>query len=298
MSGIYVPKTQNDFFSILTEKYKAIDSNWNLDASTPDGQLIAIISELLAVMDAKIKTVDDSNNINDASNEALNELFYLVSGKKRALGTSSVVEIEATGIPGSLIPLGSVVENEVNREKWVTLEDAVIESNSKVSIQAQSVNVGLIEASIASITKINTPTLGWQEVTNNAVATLGTLEETDTSLRRKTLIGAKVKGQTQKDNILAQVLLVDEVKHAEIYENYTSIIDPITSLPPHSIALIVDGGVELDVGEAIAFQKSEGIQTHALNTAVNVTVPSKISTNTTFITFSSNTFSNVILYCL
>ena len=36
----YVLKTQNEWFQDEEDRYKAIDPNWNLDASTPDGMKI------------------------------------------------------------------------------------------------------------------------------------------------------------------------------------------------------------------------------------------------------------------
>ena len=66
-------------------------------------------------------------------------------------------------------------------------------------------------------------------------------------------------------------------------------------LPKHSIAPIVDGGLDLDVATTIYNDKSPGVKLHPANTAVTVSVTSSTTGNQKDITFSRPLFVDIII---
>ena len=87
----YVIKTENQWYTEEQQRYLAIDSNWNLDPSTPDGLKLASDSEIWATLDELGLKAYNSKDPNKASGIELNTLYYLTTGKTRPQGSPSKV---------------------------------------------------------------------------------------------------------------------------------------------------------------------------------------------------------------
>lgn len=110
-----------------------------------------------------------------------------------------------------------------------------------------------------TIAEIVTPVSGWASVTNQLDAELGTNIETDAAfrLRREQLI--RVTGKGTLEAIRSAVLATSGVTEALVFENTTLIVDG-SGIPGKAFEVVVLGGTDVDVAQAIFDTKPIGIQ--------------------------------------
>ena len=279
----YVIKTENQWYTEEQQRYLAIDSNWNLDPSTPDGLKLASDAEIWATLDELGLKAYNSKDPNKASGIELNTLYYLTTGKTRPQGSPSTVTLTVSGTNGTVIPAGSIAESLVNGSKWTT-DDAVIISGASATVSATCTENGNTQASIGDISIIKSPTGGWQSVTNLAVATPGSNPDTDAELRARRNRAVALVGSNQVDNMFSVIQKTEGVRRVSIPENDTNSTDA-NGLPAHSIAPIVDGGSDEDIALAIYTKKNPGVLLHPVNSPVVVPVTSPETGNQKDITF-------------
>ena len=112
-----------------------------------------------------------------------------------------------------------------------------------------------------NVPTISTSVSGWEAAMFTEDADLGRNEETDTEFRarRQTLLA--VSGSATEYAILAEVLSVSGVTQAAIYVNDTDVTDA-EGVPPHGFELVVSGGTDNAVAQAIQDSKAAGIRDH------------------------------------
>jgi len=206
------------------------------------------------------------------------------------------VTLTLSGDDGAVIPIGSEAENIINGSIWVTTEDGTITAGV-VNVSAESVESGLIEASAGDISKVITPVSGWLGVTNDDPATLGSNPDSDAELRKKRTAGVSLPGNNQIDSLFAAVANVDDVNRVQIYENEENTDQPEGSLtlPPHSYTVIVDGGIDQDIGEAMYTKKNPGVKQNQTANPVDVDVISPVTGNVKVMKFSRPDYIDIII---
>lgn len=122
------------------------------------------------------------------------------------------------------------------------------------------------------VTKMVNNISGFTGVTNQLQPIFGRLQESDIELRQSYIAKSALRSNTMIDSIVAELLNnVADVESASGYENDTDSTNE-RGLPPHSIEIIVEGGDNNKVAEAILRRKAGGIQTYG---SVAVNVPGK-----------------------
>ena len=88
-------------------------------------------------------------------------------------------------------------------------------------------------------------------------------------------------GQNQKESLYGELFDTDGVRKVAVYENktgsdaYDATYNP-HSLPGHSLAIVVDGGEDMDVARSIYRKLCPGVALHAAGTKVEKVVYSEI----------------------
>ena len=127
---------------------------------------------------------------------------------------------------------------------------------------------GDISAPLNTVTTILTPVYGWTSVSNEISAEKGSEEETDEQLRERFRASKAIRAYNMAEALYSQLLALEDVSYARIYENMTDTVDT-KGLPPHSFMAIVKGGTDTDIGEAVWDNKPLGIASQG-NTSVVV----------------------------
>lgn len=112
------------------------------------------------------------------------------------------------------------------------------------------------------VTKMITNVAGFTDVTNVLTPVYGRMQENDIELRQAYIAKSALRSNTMIDSICAELLNnVADIETASGYENYTDFVDA-RGLAPHSIEMIVEGGDNSEIAQAILKRKAGGIQTN------------------------------------
>ena len=264
-SGIVIPSYQ-DIIDNFVEKTKNIyGQDIYLSEDSQDYQLLSAFSLLYFDLCQCLILDYNSHNPDTAVGIALDRIAAYM-GIKRKQGTSSTVLLTCGGDPGTIVSYGSAVD--VNGYIWQLEKEFEIPENGSIKILATCTEYGAIQAPIGTINKINTPTSGWKTVTNEFAATIGSDVETDSELRERLNSAAAGPAVTVFEGIISNLQKIENVIRVKGYENFTSDYDEL-GLPPHSIALVVEGGDETEIANTIFNRKTPGTDTYG-TTKINI----------------------------
>ncbi|GAB1578680.1 baseplate J/gp47 family protein [Bordetella petrii] len=136
-------------------------------------------------------------------------------------------------------------------------------------VLAETLEPMVEEAAPGTLTGIITRINGWDAVNNLQAAAPGRLAENDAELRARYPSGLARLGAATLPSISPNVRdKVQGVTAIKVYHNNTDEVDA-SGRPPHSLHVVVDGGLDDEIGAAIFQTVAAGIDTHG---AVVVTV--------------------------
>lgn len=266
--GISAPDYQTILSTLISYFQQIYGSDAYLEPDSKDGQMVALMA--LAIHDANNTAITVYNCFSPATGYgAALTSNVKINGISRKGATNSTVDLLLTGTAGTTIINGSVKDS--NNVIWRLPASVVVGVDGTVMVTAKCSVRGAVAALAGTITEINTPTRGWVSVTNPAAATVGTPAETDAELRIRQSQSVALPSITPFEALDGAVSNVTGVTRHKLYENDTGSEDG-NGLPPHSVAVIVDGGDVTDIAQAIRGNKGQGTATHG---TTSVTVPDK-----------------------
>ena len=115
-------------------------------------------------------------------------------------------------------------------------------------------------ANAETLTVIETPITGWEDVTNELDAILGNEQESDAALKAKQIEEVAIAGAATVEAIRADLKQVDNVTEALVFQNNKDIVDS-DGRPPHSLDIVVEGGDNDEIADAIFNSAAGGIET-------------------------------------
>lgn len=257
-NGIHAPQF-SDILAYLQTQYQSIyGADVYLGNDSQDGQFLGVIAA--AINDANAATVAAYNSFSPATGQG-NGLStnVKINGIARNIATSSTVNVTIVGVAGTTIANGVVQDS--NNVNWSLPASVVIPAGGSIVVTAVCQSLGAITADIGTVTRIQTPTYGWQSVTNASAASVGAPVESDAALRVRQGISVALPSTTILAGMLGAIEGLAGVSEAVIFENDTSTTDT-NGLPPHSIAAVVDGGTALDIATVISNKKTPGAYTY------------------------------------
>lgn len=255
--GVLAPTYAEVLFE-LQKRFRAIyGQDINLDNDTADGQWLGIVASAISDANAALTASYTGYAPSTASGTALSSIVR-TNGISRNRASFSSVDLRCIGQAGSAISEG-VVEDE-NGNRWKLPEMVVIPPKGEITVTAICTKEGAIEALPDTVTKIMTPTLGWQTVTNPAAAAVGQAVETDAQLRARQKQSVALPSRSVFEGILASVAAIDGVSAISGIDNDAAKTDA-NGIPPHSIAIIADGGDTQAIADAIFRKKGPGTGT-------------------------------------
>lgn len=255
--GISAPSYEEILTYFQGEARRIFGEDINLDADTQDGQLIAIFAA--AVNDVNAQAIATYNSFSPLTAKGIAlDNAVAVNGVTRQQATASQVDLRLIGQAGITIINGVAVDSFENR--WLLPAQVIIPVSGEITVTAVAEELGAIEASANSITKIGTPTLGWQSVTNPLAATVGVSVETDDQLRTRQTQSTALPSVALWEGIIASLLDLDGVTRVSGVNNDTDQTGG-NGVPAHTIAMIVEGGQVDEIGKTIFLKKCEGTGT-------------------------------------
>ena len=229
----------------------------NLTPQSPDGQINGTLSESDADLWELAEAVYNAFNPSAATGNALSALVQ-INGITRAEASPSTVSLDLTGINSTLIPSGSLVST-ASGIQYATDADATIAAGV-AAVGGTAVVAAATVSLTGTITTIVNPIAGWATVDNSIDATVGTDEESDSALRIRRAQSVAFASQSLLESLFSAVANLDGIIQTVVLENDTNATDG-NGQPAHSVQVLVDGGDDTEIAEAIFNEKCVGITT-------------------------------------
>lgn len=164
----------------------------------------------------------------------------------------------------------TIEDKTISRSNVLILSDNLTTSSVTVIATFLTEEYGKITLPYGIVTKMVNNVTGFTAVTNLLEPTYGRKQENDIELRQSYIAKSALRSNTMIESIVGELLnSIENVESASGYENDTDYVDS-RGLPPHSIEIIVEGGDNSEIAQAILRRKAGGIQTYG---SIEVGVP-------------------------
>lgn len=234
----------------------------NVDANSPDGQMVNIVTQVATDVLELSKQVYTSFDPDKAIGTSL-DARCAINGVLRNAGTKTIQNVVVTtdraltlaGLSTSDTPF-TVSDTSGNQYQLVSTYAFVGAASTSLVFQASL--LGAVSSLPNTIISIVTVTLGVTAVNNPATyTTLGINEETDYALRIRRQKSVSLPSQGYLEGLIGALVDTTGVTEARVYENDTNTTDA-NGIPGHSIWCIVEGGANADVANAIYVKRNAG----------------------------------------
>ncbi|MDQ0202468.1 baseplate J/gp47 family protein [Pectinatus haikarae] len=262
-AGLHIP-TYADIRDDLIDTFKDIyGQDIYLDNDSQDYQMISAFALKTYDTIQLLQIIYNNFSPKTAVGTGLDSLVKL-NGIARKSASYSTCVVTLTGTAGTTITAG-VVEDSAGY-KW-DLPANITFTAETLSTTAQCETIGSIEAAIGAITKINTPQYGWTAVNNLVPAVVGDPIETNEELKERQSISVAIPSQNMVNSLIAGIASISGVNRSKVYDNDSNTTDS-NGIPGHSVAAVVEGGLDANIGEQIYLRKGPGSGTYGNTTIV------------------------------
>lgn len=188
------------------------------------------------------------------TSDATATIGEILTGLSAALATSGLL----VSNDGAALRIRSTATLGVN----ITLSANLSFSEIGSAVLAQTIDAIPELAAPGDLDTIVTLTPGWTRVTNLQAGAVGRLQETDAQLRARYRLGVFRFGAGTLPSIGPNLLNdVPGIVDIRVFQNSTDEVDA-EGREPHSVHVIVDGGIDDDIAAAIYMYKGGGIDTN------------------------------------
>lgn len=271
-TGLIVPDTSTIRDQVTQDFKNALGQDLDVTPETPQGRLIQLITDY-RVNTLAINALNSNQiNLRYATGRFLDAIgsFY---GTERIASTSTRVLATVTGVANTVIPQGSQAQTTAG-DLFYAENNITIGNSGTATGYFLSLEKGPIPCEVNTLTQIVNAVLGWETISNSANAIIGTNVESDTDFRIR-IQDSRFTGISLMQAIKAKLTNISNVLSSWAYDNYTNatITYDTVSIPAHSICVVVDGGTDQEIAEAIYQVKTGGTgYTTISGQSVDVTV--------------------------
>ncbi|MGJ7259879.1 baseplate J/gp47 family protein [Morganella morganii] len=292
-SGVIIPDTA-ELRAAVEDEFRAVFGQ-DLDVSpeTPQGALITMETEN---RDAVVRNnAELANQINPdiAGGVFLDAIWALMGGQRWDATQSILTQVEFGGVPGTIIPKGSLAETLAG-DQFATTKPLIIGKDGKITGDMRAVETGPVECPAGKLNTVASSVLGWETVSNPTSAVLGRVAESDLQSRRRRKLTLAKNTVSVGEAITSALYELEGVRSLAYRENYTDTpmsLDGVT-LVPHSVYVCVEGGESGEIARALLRTKTIGA---AFNGSEEVEVPEPVSGQTYTVKFDRA--KEIVLFC-
>ncbi len=296
-TGLTIKTLEECRAEIVADFLENIDPTLDLSETEPMGQAVAICAQREAILWELIQTLAYAIDP-DAAEDWLLDSLCALTGTLREPAKKSTVTVNCNVNNNTSFTAGQITLNVAGQPTIQFKNVAAVGPLTPAGVYPiafESVEYGPVVANAGTLTVITTPISGLNSVTNPLDAKLGALREEDTSLRVRREDERTATGACTVESLRADLLQVDGVEQAFVFENTTLTTDS-NGLPGKSFeAVIYDGGTpqaaNADIATTVWGGKPSGAEMYG-STTTNIID----STSTTrAVKFSRATVRNVYL---
>lgn len=266
-AGISAPPFE-DILASLQQSYRNIyGSDIYIEPDSQDGQLLAIQALAIHNTNQALVAAYLSYSPTWALGAGLSAQVK-INGLQRLTPSRSSVAVTLTGQSFTEIRSGAVADEAGNL--WNLPPQVVIPAAGEVTVTATARDEGAISAAPGAVNRISSPIMpAWQSVTNATAAQAGRPLESDATLRRRQALSTSLPAITPRESIHGAIANVPGVGRSEVYDNDSNLYSP-DGVPPHSIAVVVEGGDANQIATVIARKKNTGCGTYGNTNIITV----------------------------
>ncbi len=255
-------KTAAQYLDEMVADYEAATgASLDIERDGVLAPLLVAIADRLGALDEGLQAVRQQLDPSAAVGSTLDAICALV-GVYREPATRSTATVTVTGVAGTAIPAGSLIEGggADGRARWQTLADVTVGAGGTVSAEVEALELGRVEAGVGELDTIVSIVAGWSAVTNPAAASPGQTTEDDATLRARRQRSLQ-QGSANANALRAAVEALPDVTTAIVLENDTGapVVVSSLTLAAHSVTVVVYP--EQDT-EAKALALAQVIYTH------------------------------------
>lgn len=252
--------TANEIRTALVDGFKAIyGADLILDSNTSDGQIIDIFTQAGTDLREVIREIYNSCNP-DLCRGQIQDIRYRINNLFRKGGTFTIVpitmEITQTvtlqGLDSNYDDvLASAFGFSDDGGQNYYLIDSETFTTGTYTRPFRAATIGDVQPTIGTIINPITIVKGVKSGINNSAPTsYGINQEEDSIFATRRQQSVAARGQNSIDSMRAQLLDIDGVSAAFVYQNNTDVADS-DNIPPHHIWVIVEGGANAEIASVI-----------------------------------------------
>ncbi|WP_415453346.1 baseplate J/gp47 family protein [Acetobacter orientalis] len=268
-TGFVMPAEPDILNGVLADINAAFGNTLTTDLATPQGQLAMSLTAIVG--DAYDQFLAIANGVDPARavgpmQDAIGRLYFM----ERLPATATVVTCQCTGIAGTVIAQGTVVQDGAG-QSYAADNPITLDATGTGAGTFSCTQTGAVACPAQTI-QLSQSVSGWATVGNAAAGVTGRGVESRTAFetRRQTSVAINAVGPL--DAISAAVQALEGVSDVYVTDNGTDspvVIGNIT-LAPHSVYVCVSGGQDTEIARAILRKKPPGCA-YTGNTSLTVT---------------------------
>jgi len=257
--GVIVPDTASTRADVEAEFKTIFGNDLITDASSPAGRLITRIAETRDALARNNAEIANQINPDIAGGIFLDAIWALSGGGRNPSQRSTVNGVILGGVPGTVVPAGSVAVT-VGGIRFELTANITLSPSGSATGQFVALQPGPISVSAGSLNRVISSVLGWETVTNPNPATPGRDRENDAHARRRRRQTLAQQTTSYGEAIISRLMSTPGVRSVNFLENFTGSPKTIDTVPlvEHSIWACVEGGSDTDIAQVLFDTKTAG----------------------------------------
>lgn len=242
----------------------------NTSSESPVGQIIDSEAVLVTAKDSEFLYM--ANNFDPRVSdgrfqEAIGAIYFL----ERKTAQPSVVTCEVTGLYGTVIPAGSIIQTD-DGVKLQSVGAVTIPLSGTASVEFETLETGAIPIAAGTCNKIITVIAGWDTVTNSTAGVIGNELESRTAFEQRRALSVAANSHGSRAALQGALYTIDGVLDCLVLENKTdsTVTKQGVSLISHSVGICIYGGANDDIAEMIYNKLDAGCGTNGSTTVIYV----------------------------
>ena len=241
----------------LENGFKAIyGENLELGSSTPDGQMIGLFSEALSEVNQVLTFITQMLDPYLATGEWLDQRVAYAGLLRKMADYSRASGVMIHGASGTIIKKGTILKDK-NSNLWVTDHEVTLGTEGSKAVSITSQETGAFILNEQDELEMQEIILGVDRIVATQNSTLGADEESDGDLLLRFMQSHSINNNDERQGLESYLLNLKGVKQCKVLENYTNQTD-INGVASHSLNVVILGGDDRQIGEAILKKKIGG----------------------------------------
>ena len=256
-NGVVYDKYADIVTDMSAKAVELLGESINLDQDSAYGHFMQIVAETEAIANEIDQDVFDAGSVENSSGTTLAGNVAFVGVERSGFSYSTISSVQLTATKAVTVPANTRYGTATN-VIFETDEELVITGAGTGTVSCTCTVAGPFDVAIGELNLIKSSVNGISAVTNLTAAVPGVKRQTDAQLKETHTITVATSGENDSAGIY-QALYEIPVTKALVVDNDTDAI--VDTVPANTIRVIVIGGEDEDVANAIWNNKTTGVPT-------------------------------------